>query len=775
MSSIFAEITVQRASSSQAAIAPEHLPRLDQVQAILNSNFTGAWSNVTQYKAGQSTQDGGSFYIANVDNTNLKPSDNTPVTWRLAASKGDSAYVYVAYASDASGTGFTNSFDSSKDYIAIKATTAPIASPAAGDFAGLWKNYKGTPGGQGDPGTPGTPGTNGAAAYVYIAYASDNVGTGFTTTFNAALNFIAIKTTTLPISSPVVTDFTGLWKQYGVPALSTGSPLSYNATTGVLGINASSANTASYLVQRDASGNFAAGKVTLLSTNATDHLTMGGQTIGFNTDAFYFSQPIAVPTKVKLGTSHELRNTSSNVQLYSVSAGSNAWETSGATLIVAALRLTGLSGALKADGSGNVAGSATTDDVTEGSTNLYYTDTRANTAADARIAVQKAAANGLASLDSGGKLSSSQIPASLLGALDYQGTWNANTNSPALSSGSGTKGFFYKVSVAGATNLDGITDWNVGDWAVYNGASWDKIDNTEAIISVNGATGTVVLTTSNIAEGSNLYHTDARVGAAVLTSLSAGTGGTISATDSVLIAFGKTENRLAALEARTTSTISEGSNLYYSDARVKAIASTGLDSVIVAPAASTTGSPSLLTVTGPAHTGLTASTEATDVYLNLARIVQFATGALSTQRAVRVTAPKYAFVATSTLTDASTLSISGAPIAWSNATITNSAALRIYPGAVASSNTNAYGLYVEAPTSGANNFAAVFPTGSVGIGTAMPTVMLDIASNLMRLRTAHTPASSSETGDIGTICWDASYIYVWTAANTVKRAALSTF
>ena len=64
---------------------------------------------------------------------------------------GDDAYVYIAYASDASGTGFTMVFDAGLDYIAIKNTTVAIGSPAVGDFAGLWKNYKGPAGpGSGD-------------------------------------------------------------------------------------------------------------------------------------------------------------------------------------------------------------------------------------------------------------------------------------------------------------------------------------------------------------------------------------------------------------------------------------------------------------------------------------------------------------------------------------------------------------------------------------------------------------------------------------------------
>ena len=106
--------------------------------------------------------------------------------------------------------------------------------------------------------------------------------------------------------------------------------------------------------------------------------------------------------------------------------------------------------------------------------------------------------NGVATLDAGGKVPVSELPAAVLGALSYQGTWNASTNTPTLTSSTGTKGYYYVVSVAGSTNLDGITDWLVGDWAVYNGSVWQKVDNTETVTSVNGQTGAVVLTASSV-------------------------------------------------------------------------------------------------------------------------------------------------------------------------------------------------------------------------------------------------------------------------------------
>ena len=94
--------------------------------------------------------------------------------------------------------------------------------------------------------------------------------------------------------------------------------------------------------------------------------------------------------------------------------------------------------------------------------------------------------------------------------LVYKGTWNASTNTPTLASGTGVTGEFYIVSVAGATNLDGITDWQIGDWAIFIevGATdtWQKIDNTSAILGSGTAnkiakwTGSNTLATGLIAD-----------------------------------------------------------------------------------------------------------------------------------------------------------------------------------------------------------------------------------------------------------------------------------
>ena len=105
------------------------------------------------------------------------------------------------------------------------------------------------------------------------------------------------------------------------------------------------------------------------------------------------------------------------------------------------------------------------------------------------------AALGVATLDATGKVPVSELPAAVLGALNYQGTWNALTNTPTLTSSVGTKGYYYVVNVAGTTDLNGITDWQVGDWAVYNGTAWQKVDNTDAggdVVGPNSATDNAI-------------------------------------------------------------------------------------------------------------------------------------------------------------------------------------------------------------------------------------------------------------------------------------------
>lgn len=104
---------------------------------------------------------------------------------------------------------------------------------------------------------------------------------------------------------------------------------------------------------------------------------------------------------------------------------------------------------------------------------------------------EKGIANGVATLDGSGKIPASQLSVS---AMEYKGTWNASTNTPVLASGVGNNGDIYRVSTAGTTNLDGITDWQVGDWVIFNGNTglWEKADNSDSVSSVFGRVGSVI-------------------------------------------------------------------------------------------------------------------------------------------------------------------------------------------------------------------------------------------------------------------------------------------
>lgn len=180
------------------------------------------------------------------------------------------------------------------------------------------------------------------------------------------------------------------------------------------------------------------------------------------------------------------------------------------------------------------------------------------TALNGKISVSTlGAANGTAQLGADGKLRDDQIPTALLGQVSYQGGWNASTNSPTLTSGVGTKGHYYIVTADGSTPLNGITDWKTGDWAIYNGTAWQKVDNTDAVITVNGYIGAVVLKASDL----------------LMTGFSAAAG-TVAAGDTILQAINKIVGNATALAATvaalTTTAIAEGTNQYFTVARVRA-------------------------------------------------------------------------------------------------------------------------------------------------------------------------------------------------------------
>ena len=95
------------------------------------------------------------------------------------------------------------------------------------------------------------------------------------------------------------------------------------------------------------------------------------------------------------------------------------------------------------------------------------------------------AANGVATLDSGGKVPVSQLPSSV---VTYLGTWNAATNTPTLVNGVGDAGDMYICNVAGTVNFGaGPVTFAVGDWVLYGSGTWQKSNGQNGTVTSVGA------------------------------------------------------------------------------------------------------------------------------------------------------------------------------------------------------------------------------------------------------------------------------------------------
>ena len=147
----------------------------------------------------------------------------------------------------------------------------------------------------------------------------------------------------------------------------------------------------------------------------------------------------------------------------------------------------------------NDSGYTTSSGVTSVSTGNANTLTKSGTTAVTLTPNTGAVTNGGGNLATGDQIYdfvTAQI-ANIPSGLAFEGNWNAATDNPDLSGLSPDNGQFWIVSVAGSTNLDGITDWKVGDWAIYvdNGAgtdAWQKVDNT-SILSGSGSSAQVAV------------------------------------------------------------------------------------------------------------------------------------------------------------------------------------------------------------------------------------------------------------------------------------------
>ena len=106
------------------------------------------------------------------------------------------------------------------------------------------------------------------------------------------------------------------------------------------------------------------------------------------------------------------------------------------------------------------------------------------------------------------KINTKYIPESILGQLEYKGTFDASAGSTIAGL---EKGWYYIATAGGSKNPDATnanSAYAVGDWAVYNGSTWDKVDNTDAVTMVNSQIGSVEIYKGEWAASTNYYKGD---------------------------------------------------------------------------------------------------------------------------------------------------------------------------------------------------------------------------------------------------------------------------
>jgi hypothetical protein len=108
-------------------------------------------------------------------------------------------------------------------------------------------------------------------------------------------------------------------------------------------------------------------------------------------------------------------------------------------------------------------------------------------------------ANGVATLDAGGKVPVAELPSTV---MLFLGSWNPTTNTPTLADGTGTNGDVYWVTAAYAGPIAGLFNasmhnFQVGDLVIYNGSQWELSSPAAGVQSVNGSQGIVTVNAIN--------------------------------------------------------------------------------------------------------------------------------------------------------------------------------------------------------------------------------------------------------------------------------------
>jgi hypothetical protein len=386
--------------------------------------------------------------------------------------------------------------------------------------------------------------------------------------------------------------------------------------------------------------------------------------------------------------------------------------------------------------------------------------------------------------------------------------------SPAAAIGAVAEAF----EVIGAANTQNIATANIPDvifalartvqWATGTVAQQDAVRITAPTYSAVGAStftsASTVTITGAPAAGTNATITNpyamwiqagtVTIGnAAIATSATTGflsipscagtpTGTPANGTSSVPLVYNSTNELLYAYTSGNWITIGgpvaadqiafgAGQNQITGSSTLTYAPTAGME---IAPTATTSVGQTAFTLVGAANTNNNTTEEWQDVYFNLARTVQWATGTITTQRAFEISAPTYAFVGASTITTAATVAITAAPAAGTNATITNPYALWVQAGTVtigtAALGTTATTGFLVIPS------CAGVPTGTPANGTSSVPLVYNTTGSALYAYTGGAWAAVGGGGG-GTIGGSiaSGQVAFGSGSNTIQGSATLTY
>jgi hypothetical protein len=122
-----------------------------------------------------------------------------------------------------------------------------------------------------------------------------------------------------------------------------------------------------------------------------------------------------------------------------------------------------------------------------------YTDSEIT----ANVTNKKGVANGLAPLGADAKIAETFLPDSIVGQVEYMGTYDISGGTEPATAAAANKGHYYIISVAGSRagfvgNDGDDTEFAIGDWIISDGTKWSKVSNSDAVTTVHGRNGAIV-------------------------------------------------------------------------------------------------------------------------------------------------------------------------------------------------------------------------------------------------------------------------------------------